>query len=111
LKKFGGWNHSSRTIVRTMGESGFEWSAEKQFLNLRKHGIRFADAVSVLEDPYALTISDVIEDEQRFVTMGQDGIGRVLVVVYTYRGDNIRLISAREAQPHERKQYEAQHRF
>jgi uncharacterized protein len=85
---------------------GYEWSAEKQAINIRKHGIRFAEAVLVLEDADALTVSESAEGEERFVTLGLDGLGRVLVVVYTYRGENIRLISARQAEPRERKQYE-----
>jgi hypothetical protein len=84
------------------------WDDQKQKRNLQKHGIRFADAVLVLEDPYALTIVDEGSDpsEQRFVTMGADALGRVLVVAYAYRGEDIRLISARAAEPHERKEYE-----
>ncbi|HEX3683772.1 MAG TPA: BrnT family toxin [Bryobacteraceae bacterium] len=85
----------------------YEWSAAKQLINVRKHGVRFADAVQVFEDPCAITITDdgSAEDEQRFVTIGIDALARVLVVVYTYRGENIRLISAREAEAHERKEY------
>ena len=86
------------------------WDAEKAEQNAVKHGVRFADAVLVLEDPYAVTIADdeSSPDESRWVTLGADALGRVLVVVYTYRGEDIRLISARGAEPHERKQYEAQ---
>jgi uncharacterized DUF497 family protein len=63
--------------------------------------------VGVFEDEWALTIKEeYIEDEQRFVTMGMDFLGRVLVVVYTYRGDTIRLISARVATKSERRTYE-----
>ena len=60
------------------------WDDEKRKRNLEKHGIRFADAALVLEDPYELTITDDESDsaEQRFVTMGADALGRVLVVVY-----------------------------
>jgi uncharacterized protein len=75
-----------------------------------KHGVRFADAALVLEDPYAITITDYESDpgEERFVTVGADASGRLLVVVYAYRGQDIRLISARPARAHERKDYEAQ---
>jgi len=78
--------------------------------NARKHGVRFADSVLVLDDPYAVTIADYRSEpsEVRWVTLGADALGRVLVVVYTYRGEDIRLISARHAEPHERKAYEAQ---
>jgi hypothetical protein len=66
--------------------------------------------VAVLENEDGLTINDDDSDpaEQRFVTLGTDALARVLVVVYTCRGENIRIISARRAEPHEREQYEAQ---
>ena len=86
------------------------WDPEKATRNAAKHGVRFADAVLVLEDPYAITIPDTESDpdEARWVTLGAGAQGRVLVVVYTYRGDGIRLISARPAEPRELKEYEAQ---
>ena len=46
-------------------------------------------------------------NEQRFVTIGMGAAGRLLVVVYTYRGENIRIVSARLAEPHERQEYES----
>jgi uncharacterized DUF497 family protein len=63
----------------------------------------------VLEDPRALTTPDNESDpgEERFVTMGVDALGRILVVVYAWRGEDVRLISARPAEPHERKEYGA----
>jgi uncharacterized DUF497 family protein len=86
------------------------WDPEKLERNLAKHGIRFADAALVFEDPLATTVIDDESDpsEQRFVTLGADAAGRILVVVYAWRGDDIRLISARRAEPHERKEYEKQ---
>ena len=75
--------------------------------NLKKHGIDFADAVMVLDDFNAVTIDDPIHDEERFITIGMDAYGRILVVVYTWRGESIRLISALKATKHERKPYEA----
>lgn len=84
----------------------YQWNREKAAANLRKHGIDFADAVSVFSDDLALTIPDERFDEERFVTIGLDGFGRVLVVVYTLRGDAIRVISARKASRQERQQYE-----
>lgn len=84
-----------------------EWDEAKRKANLRKHGVEFADAVNVLDDPGALTIEDRDHDEQRFITLGMDAFGSLLVVVYAYREtDVIRLISARLAEPHERRQYE-----
>ncbi len=52
-----------------------EWGESKRKSNLRKHGVEFADAVSVLDDPRAITIEDRDHDEQRFVTLGMDAFG------------------------------------
>jgi uncharacterized DUF497 family protein len=83
------------------------WDPEKARFNLKKHGIRFSDAETVLFDPNALTREDTeSEGEQRFVTVGMGVDGNILVVVYTYRGEDIRLISARSATKRERMQYE-----
>jgi uncharacterized DUF497 family protein len=78
--------------------------------NVAKHGVRFADAALVFEDPLAVTVIDDESDpiEKRFVILGADAAGRILVVVYSWRGDDIRLISARRAEPHEREEYENQ---
>ncbi len=74
---------------------------------MRKHGIRFADAGTVLEDERAITMRDDLQtDEDRWVTIGVDALARVLAVVYTWRGDTtVRIISARPATPNERRQY------
>ena len=70
---------------------------------MRKHRVSFAGGVTAL-DERALTDRDVSsDDEERWVTMGVDGEGRVLVVVYTWRGENLRLISARNATRGERR--------
>ncbi len=85
----------------------YEWDAHKAAANLSKHGIDFADAVTALEDDAAITVVDEFADEERFVTIGTDALGRLLVVVYTWRGqDVIRIISARKATARERRQYE-----
>ena len=89
----------------------FEWDdASKAGINFRKHGVRIPEAIPVFDDPYAITITDEESDphEQRFVTLGMGAIGRLLVVVYTWRGENVRIISARPAEAHEREQYEAE---
>ena len=84
-----------------------QWDPEKAASNLGKHGVDFADAVGVLEDEWALTIKEEhVEGEQRFATVGTDFLERVLVVVYTHRGGEIRLISARRAIRKERRTYE-----
>jgi uncharacterized DUF497 family protein len=87
---------------------GFRWDAEKAEANFRKHGVRFAEATPVLEDDYAITVTDDESDphEQRFISLGLGAKGRVLVVVYSHRHQDIRIISARTAEPHERQQYE-----
>ena len=83
------------------------WDPKKAQSNMRRHGIEFAHAATVLDDPMALTIEDKRHDEQRFVTIGADAIGRILVVVYAYADkDQIRLISARKAGHNERRHYE-----
>jgi hypothetical protein len=83
------------------------WDPNKAEINFKKHGIRFPDAEFVLYDPFAMTMEDhVVVGEKRFVTVGSDAVGRIIAVVYTYRPDSIRLISARKATPTERKQYE-----
>jgi len=85
----------------------FEWDQAKAVSNLRKHGIDFADAVLALEDALAVTLEDLrSEGEPRFVTLGVDPEGRLLVVVYTWRGERARLISARKATRRELRQYE-----
>ena len=88
--------------------TGFEWDPKKAAANYAKHGVHFAEAVAVFDDELAITIEDEQSDpgEERFISLGMGWSGRLLVVVYTYRGDQIRLISAREAEPREREQYE-----
>jgi len=82
-----------------------EWDSKKAISNLKKHGIDFADAVTVLEDERAMTISEDYPDEERFITIGMDSFGRILVIVYTWRGTRIRMISARKATAKETRQY------
>jgi uncharacterized DUF497 family protein len=85
----------------------YEWDPDKAATNLRKHGITFADAAAVFSDAFALTAADDGADKERFVTLGMDAFGRLLVVVYTWRGEQrIRIISARKATRHERLHYE-----
>ena len=80
---------------------------KKAAANFRKHGIRFSDAEFVLFDPMALTREDIeAEGEERFISIGADSTGRLLVVVYTYRGDEVSMISARLATAKERENYE-----
>jgi uncharacterized DUF497 family protein len=86
-----------------------EFDPIKAASNLQKHGVHFADAEMVLQDPRALTIEDPdAVNEQRWITMGMDLTGRILLVVYTYRSDQIRIISIRKASRQEREKYHAQ---
>jgi uncharacterized protein len=85
----------------------YEWDPDKAASNLQKHAISFADAIAVFSDEVALTVADDFMDEERFILLGTDAFGRLLVVVYTWRGEHtIRLISARKATRREREQYE-----
>lgn len=76
----------------------FEWDPAKSESNFQKHGVHFADAVGVLEDEQALWHEDAgNREEDRYVAIGMDYLGRVLIVIFTFRHDIIRLISARPA--------------
>ena len=85
-----------------------EFDPVKAKANFRKHRVSFSDAEQVLHDPNALTYDDPdAEDERRFITLGMDSLGRILVVVHSPRGKKTRLISARKASPGEMEQYYA----
>jgi uncharacterized DUF497 family protein len=83
----------------------FEWDCQKAASNIKKHGIAFAEAAMVFYDESAITIQDAALGEERFITLGMDSLARVVVVVYTWRGDCVRIISARKATPGERREY------
>jgi uncharacterized protein len=83
----------------------YEWDTNKAESNLLDHGVDFADAVSVFADLVAITIVDEHPDEERFITIGLNAFGQILVVVYTWRSDRIRIISARRATKREQRQY------
>jgi uncharacterized DUF497 family protein len=85
----------------------YQWDPGKAAVNLKKHNVDFADAIGVLEDEYGLWREDVGSyNEDRFVAVGMDYLGRILVVAFTIRGDNVRIISARNATPREKREYE-----
>jgi len=86
----------------------FEWDEEKAKANLKKHGVRFDEATTVFSDPFSITILDPDHsvDEQRYIEIASSDKRRVLVVVYTERGANIRIISCRRATSSERRRYE-----
>ncbi len=85
----------------------FQFDPAKAKNNRKKHGVSFADAEGVLYDPLAIHRHDPDADsEERFIAVGLSGAGQILVVVYTFRGDEIRLISSRRATHREVKDYE-----
>ncbi|MDP2210141.1 MAG: BrnT family toxin [Candidatus Aquicultor sp.] len=86
----------------------FEWDEEKAKANLKKHRVSFDEATTVFIDPFSITVPDPDRsvDEQRYIDLGSSDKCRVLVVVYTERGSNIRIISCRKAASSERKLYE-----
>jgi len=86
----------------------FEWDANKAKSNLTKHRVSFESATTVFGDPHSLTIPDPKHSqiENRLIVLGRAHNEKLVVVVHTERGDNIRIISARLASRRERKQYE-----
>jgi len=85
-----------------------EWDQRKADLNYRKHGVSFEEAATALEDRLSKVLPDPdhSDDEERFVAFAMSPRGRLLVIAHTFRGDRIRLISARRATPRERRIYE-----
>ncbi len=86
----------------------FEWDPAKAEENHRKHGVAFDEAASAFADTLSITIFDPdhSEAEERFVLIGLSAQNRLVVVVHTERDDRIRLVSARLASSHERRDYE-----
>jgi hypothetical protein len=89
----------------------YEWDSGKAKSNQAEHGVDFADAVQVFDNPYLNQEDTDAVGDQVFVALGMDNLGRLLVVVYTYRQDRIRLISARKATRKEGKEYARRIRF
>ena len=87
----------------------FEWDETKDRANRRKHGVSFEEATTVFADPFAGTIADPDHSvgETRYVTIGISTSNRLIVVSHTEEGETTRIISAREANAHERKTYES----
>ena len=85
----------------------FEFDPDKSAENFRKHGIAFSEVEPAFYDDHAQTIEDPdAQGEQRFITLAMDGQGRLLVICFTERGENILVISARKASPAEAKTYD-----
>ncbi len=87
---------------------GFEWDDFKTQQNLAKHDVSFVEATTVFLDLLSITVDDPdhSQGEQRYIIIGYSNRGRLLVVIYVDRGDNIRIISARRATKYERRTYE-----
>lgn len=86
----------------------FEWNKEKAIANLKKHHITFEEAKTIFDDPFSITIADPDHsiDEDRYIDIGMSSKGQLLVVIYTERQPNIRLISCRKATKREQILYE-----
>ncbi len=87
----------------------FKWHTEKALKNIKRHNVTFEEATTAFSDPLSLTIDDPVhsDDEQRYVLIGKSYKDRILIVIHTERGDNIRIISARKATKKERVYYES----
>jgi uncharacterized DUF497 family protein len=86
----------------------FEWDPKKAAKNLKKHKVSIKEAATVFGNSLSITYPDPDHsiDEDRFITIGESRKGRLLMVAHTERGDNIRIINAREATRQERQFYE-----
>ncbi len=86
----------------------YEWDPAKASSNIQKHGVSFEEATTVFNDPQAMTIDDPLHSvgEVREVTIGYSQVLRLLLVIHTDRGENLRIISARLANSQERKIYD-----
>jgi uncharacterized DUF497 family protein len=89
-----------------MTSDDFEWDKAKAAANLAKHGVSFEQARQAFDDPFAIDFVDDREDygEDRLILFGMVE-NRLLVVAHSLRGDKVRIISAREAEPRERRKY------
>jgi uncharacterized DUF497 family protein len=93
-----------------MGPQSIVWDPAKAAFNLDKHGVDFEEAATVFRDPLLLVQPDVehSQEEERWIALGKSVRQLLLVVVHTENEQTIRLISARKAQPRERRRYEQQ---
>ncbi len=103
-----GWPTGSACAILSSMGLRIEWDISKAEKNLRKHGVSFEEAQTVFADPLAATRDDPDHSayEERLLVLGQTTGGRLLVVSFTERGDRIRIISARPADPREKRSYE-----
>lgn len=96
--------------LRTLAgmEAFVEWDPEKAAQNLRKHGVSFEEAATLLGDPLSVTLPDPdhSQQEQRYLLLGRSSTGRLLIVAHSEEGEQVRIISARVMTPKERRSYE-----
>jgi uncharacterized DUF497 family protein len=92
--------------------TSFDWHADKERTNFRKHGVTFAEAQTVFDDDIARIEDDPDHSlgEQRELIIGYSRQGRLLVVSFVQRGEIIRIINARRVDAHERKRHEEKNR-
>jgi hypothetical protein len=84
----------------------FQFDPAKAKSNYKKHKVSFADAEGVFYDPLAIHMEDPFSEEERWIAIGMSNVNQIFVVVYTFRGKEIRLISVRKATQREVKDYE-----
>jgi len=86
----------------------YEWDKEKERSNLKNHGVSFDEAATVFDDLFYVDFYDPKHsvEEHRFLIIGESNRQRLLIVSYAERDDKIRIISARELTPQERRNYE-----
>jgi Uncharacterized protein conserved in bacteria len=89
----------------------FEWDTEKAIANLSKHGVGFDEAATVWDDYFNIEFfdRDHSDDEKRFLMIGESNEHRFLIISFTERDNKVRIISARELTPKERREYEHGH--
>ncbi len=89
----------------------YEWDQENAAANLAKHGVDFDEAASVWDDYFNIELFDPehSEGEKRFLMIGESSEHRLLIILFTERDNSVRIISARELTPKERREYEHGH--
>jgi hypothetical protein len=84
-----------------------EFDPAKDAANIRKHGVSLTEGDGVLLDPLALTVEDpTSEGELRWQTIGLNSLGELMIVIWTHRAEDVRVISVRKPEPQERRDYE-----
>src|SRR5579871_6384957 len=97
-------------MTSAFAEPQVVWDIAKALVNERKHGITFAEAATIFRDPLLMVRPDLAhsQEEERWAALGRSGSHLLLVVIHTENANTIRIISARKAEPRERRSYEEQ---